>query len=79
MVAGYGAIYTAAQMLKRPAGGQSGSVLYWITGMDSLGAPSGGNANPGSGGGTRNAKGVTAKNNTQPGPSRITVNPGNRA
>ena len=70
LVAGYSCLYTAAEMLKRPPGGESGSVLYWMTGIDSLGAPSG--SKPGatggtSGGGTRNAKGTTTKNSTLPG------------
>lgn len=71
LVAGYSSVYTAAQMLKRPPGGESGSVLYWMTGIDSLGAPKGGgdaNAAGGtSGGGKRNAGGTVAKNNTVPG------------
>ena len=42
LVAGYAAVYKAAQMLKRPAGGTSGSYLYWLTGVPRLGAPTGG-------------------------------------
>jgi hypothetical protein len=42
LVAGYAGVYKAAQMLKRPPGGTSGSYLYWLTGVASLGAPKGG-------------------------------------
>ena len=41
-VLGYGAVYTGVQMIRRPAGGTSGSYLYWVTGIESLGSPSGG-------------------------------------
>lgn len=47
LVAGYAGVYKAAQMVKRPAGGTAGSYLYWLTGIASLGAPSGGVNNPG--------------------------------
>lgn len=42
LVAGYAAVYKAGAMLKRPSGATSGSYLYWLTGVASLGAPSGG-------------------------------------
>lgn len=51
-VLGYAAVYTGVQMLKRPAGGTSGSYLYWLTGIDSLGSPSGGHAGKVTGGGS---------------------------
>lgn len=47
LVAGYAGVYKAAQMLKRPAGGTAGSFLYWLTGVESLGAPSGAAKNAG--------------------------------
>lgn len=47
LVAGYAAVYRAAEMLKRPAGGTSGTYLYWLTGVQSLGAPQGGVNRPG--------------------------------
>lgn len=47
LVAGYAGVYKAAQMLKRPVGGTAGSYLYWLTGVASLGAPSGGVDSPG--------------------------------
>lgn len=50
-VLGYAAVYTGVQMLKRPAGGTSGSFLYWLTGIDSLGSPSGGTKGSKVGGG----------------------------
>lgn len=64
LVAGYGSIYTAVQMLKRPAGGTSGNVLYWITGIDSLGAPGGGSTSTASAGGR--SKPQAPGNGTQP-------------
>lgn len=51
-VLGYAATYTGVQMLKRPAGGTSGSYLYWLTGIDSLGSPSGGKSGSKVGGGS---------------------------
>lgn len=51
-VLGYAATYTGVQMLKRPAGGTSGSYLYWLTGIDSLGSPSGGSQGKAPGGGS---------------------------
>jgi hypothetical protein len=56
-VLGYGAVYTGVQMLRRPAGGSSGSYLYWVTGIDSLGAPSGGSAGQSSGGSAKHGSG----------------------
>lgn len=56
-VLGYAAVYTGVQMLKRPAGGTSGSFLYWLTGIDSLGSPSGGHGGSKVGGGAKNSGG----------------------
>lgn len=69
LVAGYGAVYTAAQMLKRPGGSTSGSVLYWITGIDSLGAPKGGTS-PGRSSGTASGGGSAASNQSGTGSAR---------
>jgi hypothetical protein len=41
LVFGYACVYTAGAMLKRAGGAQSGNVLYWLTGIADLGAPSG--------------------------------------
>jgi hypothetical protein len=59
VVFGYASVYTGVQMLKRPAGGSSGSFLYWLTGIESLGAPSGGSGNRNTAGGGSGGGGTT--------------------
>lgn len=77
-VVGYASVYTGVQMLKRPPDGTSGSFLYWLTGIVSLGSPSGGSASKGKSGTVSKPPQGNPQPPAQGGGGRVPGRPGGR-